>query len=1229
VNGTVAQSTSPASSGVASAAAAETGAALGRAPEPQPVIGGRYAVINMLGRGAAGSVYRVLDRLTGRVVTLKLLRPPGPDADHDSVQAERLGLAQEFRLLASLHHPNVIGVLDYGYESQQPYFTMDLKESALNLVEAARDRPLALQVDLLVQTLRALAYIGRRGIIHRDVKPGNVLVIEGQVKLLDFGLSVYQDTLRDREPAAGTVAYLAPEVIRGAAPSVRSDLFSFGVLMYEAFTNRHPFDIDDPIGFLDRLLSRSPPMSVDGLDPRLEPVLLRLLAKRPEDRFPDPATVVAAIGKALNQPIALETATSRESFIQAAAFVGRQAELGELKEALSGALAGHGGACLVGGESGVGKSRLLEELCTHALVDGGVAARSRASRVGGEPYEIWREVVRTVVLRVPDLDERLASDLKPLVPDIGELLGRPIGDPPSVDAEAAQTRLIVAVTELFRLQPRPVVVLLDDLQWAGSESIRMLAACARAARDMHLLVVGAYRDDEKPDLPAAIGGARELRLRRLATPEVEHLAASMIGAAGRGPRLVERLERETEGNPFFLVEVVRALAEEAGALERITEGTLLGLRVPDGIQRLLRRRLARVTSDMVPPLKLAAVIGREVDAALLQALQPGLALSDWTRHCASAGVLESHDDRVSFAHDKLRDQLLADIDGDERRTLHQSVAQAIEQVYQESTHHLPALAHHWGAAGDRAREARYAERAGFLAQQSGACQEAIEFFERALLLVVDDLTPAERVHRVAAWPVSMLHPGGNAAPGETAFRLARLEAGLAECHFRLGDSDACRHHAIQMMRLCGIEMPKTRAAFLRGIAQQLLRRITQVLVRYRSNDERAGTIARELVHVQSRLVETYFFSLDALPLLWVTILMANLCAPFGASPELGKTYMVLALIASGVPARRFSRRWCARSVRIGDQVCAPSDLAYLLTRVNNSRFADCEWDTADPELARAAELGAAVGDRRVWEEARSMQGMSALFQGRFADGVEAWAEAQRSCERSDNWQIECWALMGQADNFVRLGRDEDAVALYQRALDGFADRASTTERIWAYGMLALACARLDRRDDAVRWADEAMTLVNSLRPVAYWTQHGTAAAAEAFLTLAETESSGAKRAALLSKAERACGGLRRFARAFRLGQPFALLCAGLEDWLAGREARAMKHWRRCIRLAERLRTPYELGRAHFEIGRHLAGADRRAHLERAATLFEKQGAARDLTRVHAELARDDRVRLAG
>src|SRR2546429_4090333 len=180
-------------------------------------IGARYQLINELGRGGMGTVYRALDRLTGRVVTLKRLRILDAPSAEASLAEARLTLAREFRLLASLRHPNIVSVLDYGFDQDRmPFFTMDLEENALTIVEAGHGQPLAVQVDLLVQTLRALVYLHRHGIIHRDLKPGNVIVVDDQVKVLDFGLSIYHDAVETRAGHwAGTVLYMAPAVLPG------------------------------------------------------------------------------------------------------------------------------------------------------------------------------------------------------------------------------------------------------------------------------------------------------------------------------------------------------------------------------------------------------------------------------------------------------------------------------------------------------------------------------------------------------------------------------------------------------------------------------------------------------------------------------------------------------------------------------------------------------------------------------------------------------------------------------------------------------------------------------------------------------------------------------------------------------------------------------------------------------------------------------------------------------
>src|SRR5262249_30122061 len=194
--------------------------------------------------------------------------------------------------------------------------------------------------------------------------------------------------------------------------------------------------------------------------------------------------------------------------------VGRETEFTQLADALSPALQGQGSARLVAGESGVGKSRLLEELRIWALVKGALVLRGQAVSEGGSHYHVWRDALRCLSI-LSDLHDDEASLLKPFVPDISDLLGRPIPDAPPLQTQAAQSRLFALVVELFRRQEQPVVVMLEDLQWAGSESLALLASLSEAANSLSVFVIGSYRDDEDFKLPQTLQAVPVLKLSRL------------------------------------------------------------------------------------------------------------------------------------------------------------------------------------------------------------------------------------------------------------------------------------------------------------------------------------------------------------------------------------------------------------------------------------------------------------------------------------------------------------------------------------------------------------------------------------------------------------------------------------------------------------------------------------------------------------------------------------------
>jgi serine/threonine protein kinase/tetratricopeptide (TPR) repeat protein len=702
------------------------------------VIGRRYRLLETLGRGGMGTVYRADDLLTGETIALKQVSQaqaiPAHLSDEDSAGL-RLALAQEFKVLSSLRHPNIIGVLDYGFDHQrQPYFTMQLMANAQTILEAGKNQPTDFQIGLLVQLLQALVYLHRRGVLHRDLKPGNVLVSGGQLKVLDFGLSLIEHESRDMSGmTSGTLNYMAPEVLMGENVSETSDLYAVGVMAYEMFAGRHPFDTNNVTRLVNDIIQTEPDVFSIDLEYDLALVLQRLLAKSPEDRYRNAAHVIADLAKALQQPIAIETAATRESFLQAAKLVGRDTELAQLTEALQNAVDSHGSGWLISGESGVGKSRLMDEIRTLAMVKGALVLRGQAVSEGSSPYHLWRPALRWLAL-LTEPDDNEASLLKAILPDIGTLLNRPIPDSPQTDRSNAQSRLLKAVENMLRRQPQTVVIVLEDLQWAGSESIALLAYLNQIASRLPLLMIGSYRDDEKPNLPSALPDMKVMKLQRLTEKATAELTEAMLGPIGHQPDIIDFLHRETEGNVFFLVEVVRALAEETGQLQQIGSVTLPAQVFTGGVNRIVQRRLNRIPAKARPLLQIAAVAGREIDLEVLRQTAPLNDLERWLNTCADAAVLEVQNNNWRFAHDKLRNGVLIGLKEERRRQLHQQVASAIEALYPDAPEQAPILAYHWYMAGNTGQEARYRTMAGEQALFSGAYREAQDFLLRALEL---------------------------------------------------------------------------------------------------------------------------------------------------------------------------------------------------------------------------------------------------------------------------------------------------------------------------------------------------------------------------------------------------------------------------------------------------------------------------------------------------------------
>ena len=698
-------------------------------------LGYRYQLQETIGSGGMGIVYRARDLLTGHDVALKRLQIAPNDLQFNSRTTEknlRLALAREFRTLASLRHPHIISVLDYGFDEQnQPYYVMELLVEIEDMFDAAQSMDDTGKINLLIQLLQALVYLHRRGIIHRDLKPSNIVIdADSVLRVLDFGLAMESGQASE---VAGTLAYMSPEMLQQQGVGVGADLWAVGVIAYQLFAGKHPFTGQDTTELIFNILSQTPDWNALSLQDNFTDVLFRLLSKDPADRYKTASDAIRALCQATDTPLPGETVEIRESFIQAATFVGRRDELRQLTRALDdiGREQAHGSGWLIGGESGVGKSRLMDELRIRALVQGAIVLTGQGMENGGLPHQLWRDAVRYLLLAgqvAPDD----ASVLKQIVPDISQLLGYDVPDAPPLTGQAAQQRLASAILNVFRQQPYPIVLLLEDLQWTD-ESLIPLRQIIANIDDMRLLVVANYRDDEAPNLPERLSAMTHIKLERLIRDEIEQLAQSILGTHERYEPVIDLLESETEGNAFFIVEVVRTLAEEAGQLDRIGTYTLPEYIFASGIQQVIERRLGRVPDAYRPLLNAAAVAGRQIEPAILRHIDPEMNIDDWLYVCTEAAVIDVRDDTYRFAHDKLREEVLRLLLDVEKPVLHRQVATAIEAVHSDALReYAPQLVAHWRVVGDHEKESAYLFIAASDARRADNNLVALDHYLRAL-----------------------------------------------------------------------------------------------------------------------------------------------------------------------------------------------------------------------------------------------------------------------------------------------------------------------------------------------------------------------------------------------------------------------------------------------------------------------------------------------------------------
>jgi tetratricopeptide (TPR) repeat protein len=638
-------------------------------------------------------------------------------------------------------------------------------------------------MDIAKAVCRGLEYAHSKGIIHRDIKPGNVwLSADGTAKIGDFGLAVAVDLPRLTQSGmmVGTVTYMPPEQAMGGKVTAKADLYSLGAMLYEMVTGRPPFVGDDSVAIIGQHIN-TPPVSPTwhraDLPPALETLILQLLEKDPEKR-PESAAVVLQALEAIEAGKIKEPSREAptENPLYRRVFVGREPELKQLKSAFDGAISGQGALMMVMGEPGIGKTALCEQLSTYVTLRGGRTLVGHCYEKGSLslPYLAFVEALRSYVLsrEVKDLREELgtgAADVARIISEIRERLKIKLR--PQKDPEEERYRLLQAVTAFLSnaANVQPMMVVLEDLHDADRGTLEMLTHVSRNLAGARLLIVGTYRDvevDRSHPLSAALAELRRVStygrvlLRGLNADEVRRMLESITRESVPWG-LAEAVHRQTEGNPLFVQEVIRYLAEEGLITRkegrwRPTKDTPLEMSIPEGLRDVIGKRLSLLSPECNQLLSVASVIGREFALETLKAVV-GInedAFVNALKEAVRLSVLEEHSQRglvrYRFTHAFFRQTLYEEMIAPQRLKLHQQVARSLETLYAKRLEgHATELAEHFSHSTDPAdlkKAVEYSEMAAKRATDVYAYGEAVRLLEQALK-VQEVLDPDDKAKR--------------------------------------------------------------------------------------------------------------------------------------------------------------------------------------------------------------------------------------------------------------------------------------------------------------------------------------------------------------------------------------------------------------------------------------------------------------------------------------------------
>jgi len=738
-----------------------------------------------------GEVYLAHDSRLDRRVALKVLPA---DLNHDAERLRRF--VQEAKAASALNHPNIVTIYEIGESEAGRFIAMELIEGkTLRSLSSGAALSFELLTELTLQIARALKVAHEVGIVHRDIKPDNIMVRDdGYVKILDFGLArlirggaasadaptliIGGSDITSPGIILGTLRYMSPEQTRGEPLRFQTDIFSLGVVLYELITGLYPFASDSAVGVMHAIMTQ-PVITPTRLNPTIpatiEALILRMLEKNPALR-PTAGEIEATLNRSTDQRVPakiLLSTTSRKRNT-----VGHVKERIELKKSFAAVENGAGTMLCLAGEPGIGKSTIVEDFLSELTsdVDACFIARGRCSErlAGSEAYLPFLEALENL-LRTPG-HESIAEMMKMLAPTWYAQIA-----PFSNDSSAirAQTDLKTASQEWMKRElttflvelslRKPLVLFLDDLHWSDTSTVELLSYLADRIEKSRVLLLNTYRLSElqltrhsfqqiKLDLQAR-GLCHELILGFLTREDIHDYLELEFPVNSFPAELPALIYEKTEGSPLFMADLTHYLRDRKVIAQREDRWVLaqtvpeIEQELPESVRSMIQRKVDQLSDEQRTLLMAASVQGNKFHSAVLGAVVDMTA--DEIEECLETldrfhGLVQLVDEiefpdltltlRYQFVHVLYQNVLYASVRPTRKASLSASIASELLRHYNEQETEIASeVAFLLKVGRDFYGAAKYFLLAGHNAARVYANQEAILFYQAAAEMIETDL----------------------------------------------------------------------------------------------------------------------------------------------------------------------------------------------------------------------------------------------------------------------------------------------------------------------------------------------------------------------------------------------------------------------------------------------------------------------------------------------------------